>query len=542
MQSPPVQTPSAGPASPATVDRTVPFSATDWFSGQAAVRWREFAGIVLLVIVADLAIYRGHGFAGYALLFSAAPLLLALAAPRTGGRSGVWLISGLLLLLAVRLAWSGTGLLVGAGFALLVAFAMALAGLRPYVIDALVYACQAPIAGMFGIAFYERSAGKMNGPAPRTAWLSVLLPVLAVACFGTLFVLANPDVAAAFGQRLRWAFTTLQHALERFAPSFSEVLFWGVVAWFAVGLLRPIVREPVLDEGTTHADLARAESPLYPAFRNMLIALIALFAAYLAFEFKTLWFRVFPPGFYYSGYAHEGAAWLTVALALATVVLSIVFRKPILADPRLPSLRRLAWIWAAANLLLAVAVYNRLFIYIGFNGMTRMRTVGLFGISAVVVGFVLVVWKITRGRSFVWLVHRQMWALALAVYLFAVTPVDPIVHTYNVRRILAGDPAPSVQISVHPIDSAGVLVLPPLVESDDPIIREGVQALLAKRALQLEQTLRQREDLGWTSYQLADRLLLEKLRSMREEWDEYADAEKRAAALERFDQYAYQWY
>jgi hypothetical protein len=165
--------------------------------------------------------------------------------------------------------------------------------------------------------------------------------------------------------------------------------------------------------------------------------LIVLFAVYLVFEFRTLWFRNFPQGFYYSGYAHEGAAWLTFAMALATAVLSLVFRGPLLGDPRLPRLRRLGWVWSAENLVLAVAVYHRLAIYIGFNGMGPMRMVGFYGMTAVALGFLLALWKIARGRSFGWLVRRQLWALAIVVYLFALTPVDAIVTEYNVRRILA---------------------------------------------------------------------------------------------------------
>jgi len=61
-----------------------------------------------------------------------------------------------------------------------------------------------------------------------------------------------------------------------------------------------------------------ARSPLYSAYRNTLMTLIVLFTIYLVFEFITLWRREFPPGFYYAGYAHQGAAWLTFALALAT--------------------------------------------------------------------------------------------------------------------------------------------------------------------------------------------------------------------------------
>ena len=164
-----------------------------------------------------------------------------------------------------------------------------------------------------------------------------------------------------------------------------------------------------------------------------------------------------------------------------------------------------------------------MYIYVGFNGMTRMRTVGLFGISAVVVGFILVVWKIAHRRDFVWLLQRHLWTVAIAAYLFALTPVDALVHTYNVRRILAGDSAPSVQISVHPISSEGVLVLHPLVGSRDPVVREGIRALLAERALQAEATSRRQTQQGWTAIQLADRLLLDQLRSVRSDWQEYTD-------------------
>jgi hypothetical protein len=287
---------------------------------------------------------------------------------------------------------------------------------------------------------------------------------------------------------------------------------------------------------------APATVPLYTAIRNTLVAVIVLFAVYLVFEFRTLWFRHFPKGFYYAGYAHEGAAWLTVALALATVVLSVSFRGRVLDDTRLPRLRRLAWIWSAENLILAAAVYNRMHIYVDFNGMTRMRTIGLFGISAVVVGFILVVWKIAYRRNFVWLLHRHLWTVAIAAYLFALTPVDALVHSYNVRRVLSGDLAPSVQISVHPINAEGILVLHPLVHSRDAIIREGIRAMLAQRAAEAEALAQRREQQGWTAIQFADRLLLDRLRRVRNDWRAYDDRARRAATLDRFHKYVYQWY
>ena len=182
-------------------------------------------------------------------------------------------------------------------------------------------------------------------------------------------------------------------------------------------MFRPLLSRPLLEEWARWEQHpkrggAPSPSPLYAACRNTLVTVIVLFAIYLVFEFKTLWWRVFPPGFHYSGYAHEGAAWLTVALALATLILSLAFRGSILLDPRLRALRRWAWIWSLENVLLAIAVYHRLYIYIGFNGMTRMRIVGIFGISAVLVGFLLVLWKIAHHRGFLWLLRRHLWTVA----------------------------------------------------------------------------------------------------------------------------------
>jgi hypothetical protein len=273
-----------------------------------------------------------------------------------------------------------------------------------------------------------------------------------------------------------------------------------------------------------------------------LVAVIVLFAAYLLFEFGTLWGRTFPKGFYYAGYAHEGAAWLTTALALATAVLSLIFRGRFLKDPQIRHLKRLAWIWSAENLLLAIAVYHRLLIYVTFNGMTRMRTIGFLGITAVIVGFLLVVARIACRRGFVWLIRWQLWTVAAAAFLYVVLPVDLLIHTYNVRRVLAGDLAPVVQISVHPIDSGGLLALRPLLQCDDEIIRDGIGALLAERESRSAHATHSSEPRHWTRFQLAERLYWRPMAHAPLSESLHSSPEERDAARERFRQYAYQWY
>jgi hypothetical protein len=160
----------------------------------------------------------------------------------------------------------------------------------------------------------------------------------------------------------------------------------------------------------------------------------------------------------------------------------------------------------------------------------------------VVTGFALVVWKIAQRRDFVWLISRQLWALAATLTLYSMTPVDAVAVTYNVHRILSGDSSAVMQIGVQQIDTEGVLALPPLLNCEDDEIRAGVRALLADKYLRLIALRRKREQLGWTSKQCVDDYALRTLNRHRQHWTNYNDGQTRQAALQRFYEYAYRWY
>lgn len=503
---------------------------------------RELIAVISLVVVSDLTLFRGEGLAGYAVLLVVASLLIGVGAATRGGGRFVWITLAMLELLAARMVWNGSIAHFAVGLFLLAAFACAQSGRKPFVLDVLGFASQTILSGIYFVEHHARAFKDSKFPVTQPLVLSVLFPVAAFIAFGLIFLLANPDLFTLFSERMEFVLTALHDWFARF--SLAEITFWVVSFFVSAGLLRPLASGAEDEEPRIPIE-PNVDDPalFYSAFRNTLLTLIGLFIAYLVFEFRTLWFREFPQGFHFSGYAHEGAAWLTIALGLATLVLSMIFRGQILRDGRLPQLRRLAWVWASLNLFLALAVYHRLMIYVGFNGMSRMRVVGFFGISTVVIGFVLVVFKIVQRRHFAWLIRRQLWALGLATYFYLLIPVDTFVVAYNVRRILDGDPAPAVQISVHPISAEGVLLLRPLLESKDEFIREGVGAILALRDRKAERAIENQRALGWTAYQLADELVHEKLRDSRNDWKEYFDdAYEQGVALKRFHKYAYQWY
>ena len=109
---------------------------------QPPVSWREPIALLALVVLCDLIIYRGNGFAGYAVLFVGAPALLCLGSfhPRLG--RDFWIVVAMLMFLAVKMVWCGSWLLVAVGFALLVALAMTMVGQHPYVLAGVVFASQ----------------------------------------------------------------------------------------------------------------------------------------------------------------------------------------------------------------------------------------------------------------------------------------------------------------------------------------------------------------------------------------------------------------
>ncbi|MEQ9409299.1 MAG: DUF4153 domain-containing protein [Fuerstiella sp.] len=512
--------------------------------GEPAVRGR-FAVILILLMVglADVSLYHAVGYAGPAVFLVGAAVLLAVGIPRRSVRPGSLCLAALLSLLSWRLAWQGSFLQIVVGFWLLHALVLAFRRQTPFVLETLVFAAQS-IPG--GYDFFSRINDRVHqtllGPVDegRTSrMVDVLLPVVAAVVFGGIFVMANPDMAIWVSGRLGDIVMSVRDFLFQF--SVYEVLFWCVVAWLTGGLLRPVLA-PVLTS-TSDRDAAAwgvEESPLYQAFRNTLVTVILLFVVYLVFEFQTLWFRTFPEGFYYAGYAHEGAAWLTVALALATLMLSLMFRGRTLCDPRLARLRRLAWIWSVLNFVLAAAVYNRMVIYIDFNGMTRMRTVGLLGITSVVGGFVLVLVKINRSRDFLWLIRRQLWVAGLAVYLFVVLPVDTLIHEYNVRRVMSGDLPPIVQVTGHPVSDEALTVLLPLCNSSDERIRSGIQALLSRRLPQLRTASEMAAQQGWTARQWSREQALAVLAAEREASEVFTSVAERDAAWQRLQEYAYQ--
>lgn len=535
--------------------------------GKTRTMLAEMLTLAVWTLVADLFIFRAQGYLAVAVFFVFAIAMLVTlyllrrdannasgdeASAPDGLRSvATWIAGAILVIAILRLGWAGSAATsLAAGF-VLASLALSLSGWLPTLSRTLTLIFFSPFFGADRLRQLQRLpiANATSGQPGK--WLAVLIPFAAVLLFGGIFVMANPDLVS---QVSDWFSKLSGRVFDFFAcVSFWELPFCILALFVGAGVLRPLVtgadelitrlfRVGELDSPTVENEQDEIATTWYQPFRNTLFALIALFVVYLVFEFKTLWGREFPEGFYYAGYAHEGAAWLTVALALATLTLSLIFHADIFRDPRVDRLKSLAWIWSAMNLLLAVAVYNRLSIYVGYNGMTRLRTVGFFGITLVLVGFLLVIFKILQRRSFTWLIQSQLLALSVTVVLYCVFPVDYLAHRYNASQVADGYLKPSVMIAVKPIDDEGVFPLLDLVDHPDKLIREGVRAMLAERQLAIESYSRD-TPWHWHRYQYSKTCLYQRLASQQSKWKKHMrDPQSRELAISEFQNYAMQWY
>jgi len=429
-----------------------------------AARPRELLASLGLVALADVP----AGFA-VAMFFVVAPALVVLAARGRRMTSRVCVVSAMLAAIGARCAYAPTPGTVALGVAGVFVLAITMRTRSAFLTDvALSFGATLATLPRRYLAFargVHKSFASGRG-AEGGGFAAVAIPVALVGVFVALFGLANPVVAS-------WIVAVSRSVS---LPPLARVALWAVLLGAAVLLLRPALRRRFVvlalntDGDASPAALATA--------RNALYALNALFFAYNALDARVLWAGSAPPGMSERAYAHEGAAWLTVAIAALTVVVGVMFRAALAHDVRARTTRALAFVWLGQGLVLALGTYRRLFIHITTSGLSSLRILGIVGTSMVVVALVQMGMKLWRRLSFAWLLRRQLDAVAFGLLAFSLLPTHRISAPFNVRRVMAHDYQALVNVEEEAKEAESAAALLPLLAHDDERIRAGVAALL----------------------------------------------------------------
>lgn len=458
-----------------------------------ALRPVELLAAVGLVVLVDVCLWSDGLFAaggiGLALLFTAAPLVVFATIRRWRRSVQLGIVAALLVAIAARCLYEATPTVIVSGLVLLTAFTLGLRSRRTFVPE-IAYAAT---AGQ--LFFVSRVRAAFRGTKrlfARTRFekmsvLPLVVPAGLVALFVGVFALANPLVAHAVDR----AWTVLASLVK--LPSFGRVVLWSLAAIFGLALLRPTFRSATRNEAMP--DQGEASAVSLSTARNALIGLNVVFLLYNALDARYLWTGSPPAGMHTQQYAHAGAFWLTVALVMLTAVIGVMFRGPLASDPRANDSRWLAYAWIAQGLVLALGTYRRIAIHIAKSGLSDLRIVGILGTTLVVCGVVLVLMKVRSGKTFLWVVRRQLDAFMITAIVYAIVPTHLLSATVNVARVESGEYRPVLHAfrQSHETESAAALL--PLLDHPDVRVHQGVAALLADERLMLH--MQAEHQSGW---------------------------------------------
>lgn len=444
-------------------------------------RLRDLAAVAALVVLADLAFVRHVdlpygttedipvlGGLSTAVFLTLTMLLLVVLpkAPRWSFRLG-FAATGTLVA-AARSAYAPTFLTLVLGLVFLGATAVLVRQRDAYLPD-VVRSGFLTIGQLPGrVASLVRALARRRDGAPSSfvaRVAPVVVPVALLTVFGGIFAAANPVVSEA-AEKI-FGGLALPTALRLFA---LLVFTTGAVMLTRPAFTPSRARESAPFTTAERAEVLTAVSSL--ATMNM------LFLAYNGLDAMYLWAGSPPPGTSTRAYAHAGAAWLTVALGLMTVVVGWFFRGGLAHVRRARNARFLAYAWLAQGLVLAVGTFRRMEIHVETSGLSDARIFGMTGTLFVVVVLGLVGVKLARKRTFMWLLRRSFEAGLVLALAFAVTPTHRLSARVNLARVENDD----YQALVHAMEEfhepESVAVFLPLLDHSDVRIRRGVAALL----------------------------------------------------------------
>ena len=458
-------------------------------------RPRELMAVLALVAVADFAIWRrntfGAGGISLAVFFVAVPLLVVAAARARRLTLRLGAIGVMLAAVAARCAYAptiGTALL---GLLGIFALAVTLRQRSSFLTNVAMSFAATFITFPFRIAAGFQGARRvMEGRSERRFTGAILVPVALVGVFVTIFAFANPLVA-------RWI-GFIGHAIV--LPEPARVALWLSLAFGGVLLLRPGIRRATAASAAESAGDASAASLVVG--RNALAALNVLFLLFNALDATYLWAGAPPPGVTEQAYAHEGAAWLTVALVVMTAVVGVLFRGALTHDPRARLTRILAFVWLGQGGVLALGTFRRIAIHVSTSGLSNIRLLGIAGTALVAFSLVLIGTKLRQRFTFAWLLRRQLDALVVGLLAFSILPTHLVSARVNASRILMHRYQPLVNITEEAKEVESSAALLPLVAHDDERIRRGVAALLLN---QLDLLTRDEARTGFRDTDLASR-------------------------------------
>lgn len=257
---------------------------------------------------------------------------------------------------------------------------------------------------------------------------SVFVNSLLIICLSTIFIIlfsyANP---------------VLDGWLERIKlPNLSELIsIYRIIFWLAFASIIWAVIRPRKIQKNRSANVITKYKPQNFLLTNTSISIALtifnlIFLAQNLMDAEYLWMgAALPYGMTYAQYAHSGAYPL-MATALLSIGFVLVILKPGRGAEKSVLIRSLVYLWVAQNIFLVIGSIQRAVLYIDIYHLTLLRVSAIIWMGLVASGFILIILRITTGKTNIWLINANFIALITTLYICSFINFEGIIAEYNV--------------------------------------------------------------------------------------------------------------
>ncbi|GAA5028652.1 hypothetical protein GCM10011506_14220 [Marivirga lumbricoides] len=207
------------------------------------------------------------------------------------------------------------------------------------------------------------------------------------------------------------------------------------------------------------------------------------------------------PEFSHADFVHQGVYTLIISIVLAISILLYYFRGNMNFYKNHLTLKRLAYVWIAQNLLLAASITYKNLIYIQEFSLTYKR-IGVFVYIILVVAGLLTTYVKVKNKKTTWyLLNINSWVALALLLISSFIPWDSWITRYNLSKSENPDINYLIQLS-----DANIPQLLPLRQN--PYLAEATQIALNQKISSFEE---REENRGWLSWNYQDYLTLKAL-------------------------------
>lgn len=298
--------------------------------------------------------------------------------------------------------------------------------------------------------------------------------------------------------------------------SMSRWFFWLVAGLIIWGFLRMRLMRDLKQAHTLPANLETWVS------RTSLVLSLCLFNVIFAIQNGmdvNAFFQAAGVADYASR-AQNAAYPLIFTVMLAAFYVLLVFDERQAKYHSTPA-KYLTIFWVGQNIMLTLTAAYRNVLYIDFYSLTYLRLAAMIWLGLIVLGLVLIIWRLVFSKSNTWLVKGNLLALFSVLYLCCFVSFDRLIVDYNLAHSRQGGVALARSFDVSYALKIGGPALPALkkVYADSP--SEGLLQWMTREY----EVFIERQHGDWRSWTLQGYLLDKEL----PEFSHYLSYEKTAA-------------